>query len=495
MAESLKEAFRRLDKDGDGSISPEELEVILRELGDWTDDEFEQLFGECDVDGNGKLNVEEFIDFIMAISDNDAEVANEVVLDALDDYDSGGDYGEGGESEEEGSDWDEYYEDEDEWDLLGEDPVDIPIGEAEPEPSDDSGKFEDPDFPATQDSLGVLEGDTASGVAAGDAANWIRLLDYVGEDGSLFKDVNSHDVQQGGLGNCWFLASCASIAAYPAWIKQVFSKNPSLRADGKYEIRLFHPGRKEFFWQTVSDEVPADDEGEPTFSSPTTEKEIWPCLLEKAMSKFSKTYAATEGGFTAWGMLYICGGEGENWDKEDGSWIRSKLTWNGGDGDQVEDRNEAEGFDDTKDSWDDSKLWTALLAYAGKNFPMCCSIGDEKDDMQGLISGHAYSFIAVRTVVSNGKALKMCKIRNPHGETEWTGKWSDGSDMWDKHPNVKKELKFRPKEDGSFWMAFHDFTKYFDTVAINKQSMPLDGVHVDKLRANVAGEKSKPAAH
>merc|ERR1711939_1090648 len=109
--------------------------------------------------------------------------------------------------------------------------------------------------------------------------------------------------------------------------------------------------------------------------------------------------------------------------------------------------------------------WKAMLAYTEKNYPMGCCVSEKRPGMQGLIDGHAYSLTAVREVkVHQGKVLKMCKIRNPHGETEWEGHWSDKSEMWKKHPHVKKELKFVAEEDGTFWMCFHDFNKYFDSI-------------------------------
>jgi len=117
---------------------------------------------------------------------------------------------------------------------------------------------------------------------------------------------------------------------------------------------------------------------------------MWPCLVEKAFSKFCTNYAATEAGFPVFG------------DQMEGQRYPGAEGWEG-DGTELSA----------------NKLWVALLAYNDMNFPMCCSIGSEREEMQGLIAGHAYSLLAVRKVIcGSGRALKMCKIRNPHGETE-----------------------------------------------------------------------------
>lgn len=44
----------------------------------------------------------------------------------------------------------------------------------------------------------------------------------------------------------------------------------------------------------------------------------------------------------------------------------------------------------------------------------------------GLIANHAYSVL--RAVEYNGKRFVV--IRNPWGQSEWTGPWSDGSKEW-----------------------------------------------------------------
>ena len=48
----LKEAFQLFDKDGSGTISNDELEVVMKSLGQTpTDEELQQMIREVDVDG------------------------------------------------------------------------------------------------------------------------------------------------------------------------------------------------------------------------------------------------------------------------------------------------------------------------------------------------------------------------------------------------------------------------------------------------------------
>ena len=57
--QEIKDAFRVFDKDGDGSITADELRYIMRNIGeDITDEEIDEMIREADVDGDGQVNYE-----------------------------------------------------------------------------------------------------------------------------------------------------------------------------------------------------------------------------------------------------------------------------------------------------------------------------------------------------------------------------------------------------------------------------------------------------
>ena len=61
----------------------------------------------------------------------------------------------------------------------------------------------------------------------------------------------------------------------------------------------------------------------------------------------------------------------------------------------------------------------------------------------------------------------MVKLRNPWGDHEWIGAWSDQSDLWTEE--IKKSVNFDGvKDDGIFWMAFEDFQRIFTDIDICK---------------------------
>jgi len=68
--------------------------------------------------------------------------------------------------------------------------------------------------------------------------------------------------------------------------------------------------------------------------------------------------------------------------------------------------------------------------------------GQNDAKVQGLVGNHAYSVL--RAVECHGK--KFVIVRNPWGNSEWTGRWADGSKEW-----TQEWLNYLP-EIGQFVM-------------------------------------------
>ena len=90
----------------------------------------------------------------------------------------------------------------------------------------------------------------------------------------------------------------------------------------------------------------------------------------------------------------------------------------------------------------------------------------------GLIDGHAYTLLSVIEVGNSGDSghYRLLELRNPWGEFEWTGNFSDHSDKW--NANLKELCDFSSEADGTFWMAWQDFLRFFDEVEVGGFSSP-----------------------
>uniref|UniRef100_A0A2S2QK31 Calmodulin-like protein 3 n=1 Tax=Sipha flava TaxID=143950 RepID=A0A2S2QK31_9HEMI len=61
----FREAFRLFDKDGDGSITKEELGRVMRSLGQFArEEELETMLQEVDIDGDGAFSFQEFVEIV-----------------------------------------------------------------------------------------------------------------------------------------------------------------------------------------------------------------------------------------------------------------------------------------------------------------------------------------------------------------------------------------------------------------------------------------------
>ena len=114
---------------------------------------------------------------------------------------------------------------------------------------------------------------------------------------------------------------------------------------------------------------------------------------------------------------------------------------------QVSDEFIDEKFLDLKHALADGAIVTTAIQNSGEA---------TRDD--GLIAGHAYSITGAINVKVRGERVHLLRMRNPWGEVEWNGDWSDNSKL-----RLPKSKQAR-QDDGEFWMSCQDwgdrFSKY-----------------------------------
>ena len=75
----FKEAFSVFDKDGDGTITIDELGTVMRMLGqNPTEAELQDMINEVDADGNGAIDFPEFLS-LMARKMKDTDTEEELI--------------------------------------------------------------------------------------------------------------------------------------------------------------------------------------------------------------------------------------------------------------------------------------------------------------------------------------------------------------------------------------------------------------------------------
>ena len=145
---------------------------------------------------------------------------------------------------------------------------------------------------------------------------WMRASELVNDPKFIVDGASRFDVNQGSLGNCWVLASVASLTLKKKLFARVVPNDQSF--DEEY-AGIFHFR----FWQddrwvdvVVDDYLPTID-GQIWFLESKSDNEFWSALLEKAYAKINGSYQATWGGWASRSLTDLTGGISEVYQLED----------------------------------------------------------------------------------------------------------------------------------------------------------------------------------
>uniref|UniRef100_A0A8P4K1W4 Calpain-2 catalytic subunit n=1 Tax=Dicentrarchus labrax TaxID=13489 RepID=A0A8P4K1W4_DICLA len=296
--------------------------------------------------------------------------------------------------------------------------------------------FQDDTFPTLPASLGFKELGPNSYKTRG--VSWKRPTELTSDPEFIISGASRTDICQGALGDCWLLAAIASLTLNEEVLARVVPHGQSFR-EGEY-AGIFHFQ----FWQfgewvdvVIDDRLPVKDD-ELLFVHSAEGKEFWSALLEKAYAKMNGCYEALSGGSTTEGFEDFTGGIAEVHELSRPS----------------------------------PHLFHIIQKAQSRGSLMGCSIDitssadSEAITSQKLVKGHAYSVTGAAEVEYRGEMVKLIRIRNPWGQVEWTGAWSDDSTQWRYISDEDRERLSHRSEDGEFWMSFSDFLQHYSRLEI-----------------------------
>ena len=138
----------------------------------------------------------------------------------------------------------------------------------------------------------------------------------------------------------------------------------------------------------------------------------------------------------------------------------------------------------------ENDLWEAFKEAMDNNFIMTAGTSGDVYNLNleelGLAPGHAYTLLeAIEVNTSDGKE-KLVHLRNPWGNGEWSGDWSDSSLKWTNDLRNQCD-NYERKDDGSFWMSFNDFRRYYVVVGICHlyQDYKYSTIHIPKANTSI----------
>ena len=252
----------------------------------------------------------------------------------------------------------------------------------------------------------------------------------------LFKDtIDCNDVRQGQLGNCYLISIIAALSERHDLISKIF-KTQTLNPDGFYEIYFYETdGTKHIMF--LDDYFPflnlsgSSTDEKNSLCAISNGEEIWVMLLEKAYAKYEGGWANIQGGLINPELKFFTG-------------------YN------CKDLNLAA-----------ESAWKEILDACKRDNIVCCrsvsgSGSHSNKSEKNIANSHAYSILEA----DEYKGVRLLKIRNPWGDTEWTGDYSDNSTLWTEELKEYFKVSRVAKDDGIFFMSFEDFTKEFNNVVI-----------------------------
>uniref|UniRef100_A0A7M4G313 Calpain-3 n=1 Tax=Crocodylus porosus TaxID=8502 RepID=A0A7M4G313_CROPO len=352
--------------------------------------------------------------------------------------------------------------------------------------------YEDPDFPPNDSSLFYSQKLPIK-------FEWKRPREICENPRFILGGANRTDICQGELGDCWFLAAIACLTLNKNLLCRVIPHDQSFIENyaGIFHFQFWRYG--DWVDVVIDDYLPTYN-NHLIFTKSSQRNEFWSALLEKAYAKLHGSYEALKGGNTTEAMEDFTGGVTEFYEIKDAprdiykimkhaidrgslmaSSIDDHLGFSYGSAPQSDIR---ELIARMVKNLDNAQMTHSEVDYQGTDERPAWTIVPMQYETRlasGLVQGHAYSVTAVEEVTFKEDKIRLVRLRNPWGQVEWNGPWSDKSDEWnliDKSEKIR--LQHKIAEDGEFWMSFEDFMSYFTKLEIC--NLTPDTLVSDKLQ-------------
>ncbi|XP_039597142.1 calpain-3 isoform X2 [Polypterus senegalus] len=343
--------------------------------------------------------------------------------------------------------------------------------------------FEDPVFPADDSSLFYSQQYPIT-------FEWKRPHEICENPQFIVGGANRTDICQGDLGDCWFLAAIACLTLNEKLLYRVIPPDQNFTENyaGIFHFQFWRYG--DWVDVVIDDRIPTFN-NQLVFTKSAERNEFWSALLEKAYAKLHGSYEALKGGNTTEAMEDFTGGVTEFFEMKEApkdlfNILKKALDRASLMGCSIDDTilGVTPGVPppDMIGKVIDQMLSDANLGKKTGDQPIGSLVPArfETRTATGLVKGHAYSITGVEETQFKDTKVRLVRLRNPWGQVEWNGPWSDNSKEWTIIKKSEKDrLQHQIAEDGEFWMSFEDFKKNFTKIEIC--NLTPDALEDDKV--------------
>ncbi|XP_058594056.1 calpain-3 isoform X3 [Neofelis nebulosa] len=303
----------------------------------------------------------------------------------------------------------------------------------------------DPEFPPDETSLFYSQKFPIQFI-------WKRPPEICENPRFIIGGANRTDICQGDLGDCWFLAAIACLTLNERLLFRVIPHDQSFTENyaGIFHFQFWRYGD----WvDVVIDDCLPTYNNQLVFTKSNHRNEFWSALLEKAYAKLHGSYEALKGGNTTEAMEDFTGGVTEFFEIKDAP----------------------------RDMYKIMKKAIERGSLMGCSIDTIVPVQYETRMACGLVKGHAYSVTGLEETLFKGEKVKLVRLRNPWGQVEWNGSWSDSWKDWSFVDKAEKaRLQHQVTEDGEFWMSYDDFIYHFTKLEIC--NLTADALESDKMQ-------------
>ncbi|OBS80553.1 hypothetical protein A6R68_21244 [Neotoma lepida] len=233
-------------------------------------------------------------------------------------------------------------------------------------------------------------------------------------------------------GDCWFLAALGSLTQNPRCLQKILmNQSYSHQYAGIFRFRFWQCGQ--WVEVVVDDRLPVIGKNFLFVHPRRGNQEFWPCLMEKAYAKLLGSYSQIHYGYLPDALVDLTGG------------VVTIVNLHSSPSDL---------------------LMAVKTAVKAGSMVACATpkgLTDESEVMEnGLVSQHAYTVTGAEKIQYQRGWEEIIRLWNPWGNTEWKGRWRDGSQEWEETHDPRKSQLYENKDDGEFWYlpVFKDFQQF-----------------------------------
>ena len=271
-----------------------------------------------------------------------------------------------------------------------------------------------------------------------DWVTWKRISDSDFHDDKSFfgpnglSSVNPKDIIQGYIGDCWGMAAISALAERKGRVDDFFVSD-AISPQGIYAAKMYTLGVP--FTVIVDDYLPMDG-NTPIFGGIATDNSVWGAVTEK---KFAKRYGNYEHLVGGWMQMAVSALNGSPFKTFEHSELSEQALW-----------DLLKSHDIKHD-----------IMTAGSHF---CGSHDETNE-NGVACSHAYTTLGCHEFDTTNGTVKLVKVRNPWGQEQYAGPWSDDSDLWT--PEYRREVHdalgdaLEASNEGIFFMDVASYKSNF----------------------------------